>query len=95
MAEFGDAELREKNRKAVKVSMGDRRRRNPPTIIHSFDVALLIDVCKAIVAAEAAGSLYGRGAEIAKQAHIILGASAKAGTKGLVYALAGYNPASE
>ena len=59
---------------------------------HGYDVAILIDVCKAIIKAESEGGLLKRQESIAKQAHIIVGASAKAGIKGLVYALAGYNP---
>lgn len=58
---------------------------------HGFDVTVLIDVCKVIVAAEDAGVLTSSQAGIAKQAHIILNASAKAGIKGLVYALSGYD----
>ena len=65
------------------------------TIIHGFDVTLLIDTCKAVIAAESQGKLSGRYDNIAKQAHIIVGASAKAGIKQLVYALAGYNPTAE
>jgi len=52
---------------------------------------LLIDVCKAIVTAEADGKLLENQKGIARQARIILNASAKAGIKGLVYALAGYD----
>jgi hypothetical protein len=63
--------------------------------VHGFDVTLLVDICKAIVDAETQGRLSRRQANIAKQAHIILGASAKAGIKGLAYALAGYNPTSQ
>ncbi|MBI5075667.1 MAG: hypothetical protein HZB62_10960 [Nitrospirae bacterium] len=63
--------------------------------LHGFDVTLLIDVCKAIVAAEAEGSLTPRQRPIAKQAHIILNASAKAGIRGLVYALSGYDATRE
>lgn len=63
--------------------------------IHGFDVTLLIDVCKAIVAAEADGKLLPNQKHVAKQAHIILSASAKAGIKGLVYALAGYDATRE
>lgn len=63
--------------------------------IYGFDVTLLIDVSKAIVAAESDGKLSPNQAGIAKQAHIILSASAKAGIKGLVYALAGYDPTRE
>jgi hypothetical protein len=65
------------------------------TIIHGFDVTLLIDTCKAIIDAESQGKLSGRYDKIAKQAHIIVGASAKAGIKQLVYALAGYSPTAE
>jgi hypothetical protein len=63
----------------------------PPVIVNGFDATLLVDVCKAIVAAEAKGKLNRQQTHVARQAHIILGASAKAGIKGLVYALAGYN----
>ena len=55
----------------------------------------MIDLCKAIIAAESDGKLQARHNKIAKQAHIIVGASAKAGIKGLVYALAGYDPTTE
>ncbi|WP_342239955.1 P63C domain-containing protein [Inquilinus sp. OTU3971] len=65
------------------------------TTVHGYDVTMLIDVCKAIIKAEADGKLLKRQANLATQAHIIVGASAKAGIKGLVYALAGYNPAAE
>lgn len=63
--------------------------------IYGFDVTLLIDVCKAIAAAEADGKLTPNQANIAKQARIIVNASAKAGIKGLVYALAGYDATKE
>jgi hypothetical protein len=63
--------------------------------LHGFDVTLLIDVCKAIVAAEADGKLLKSQKTMAKQAHIILNASAKAGIKGLVYALSGYDATRE
>ena len=62
---------------------------------HGFDVTLLIDVCKAIIQAEEAGKLHVQQKHIAKQAHIIINASAKAGIKGLVYALAGYDATKE
>jgi hypothetical protein len=63
--------------------------------IHGFDVTLLIDVCKAIVTADADGKLFKSQKHMVKQAHIILNASAKAGIKGLVYALAGYDATGE
>lgn len=60
-----------------------------------YDVAILIEVCKAITKAEADGKLLARQANLAKQAQVILSASAKAGIKGLVYALAGYSPTTD
>ena len=67
----------------------------PSVIVNGFDATLLVDVCKAIVAAEAKGKLNRQQAHVAKQAHLILGASAKAGIKGLVYALSGYDVTKE
>jgi hypothetical protein len=58
---------------------------------HGFDVTLLIDVCKAIIRAEEEGKLNVQQKHVARQAHVIINASAKAGIKGLVYALAGYD----
>lgn len=65
--------------------------RQPPGEIKGYDVTILIDVCKAIVEAESDGKLLNSQMGIARQAHIVLNASAKAGIKGLVYALAGYD----
>lgn len=67
----------------------------PPTNVFGFDVTLLIDTCKAVIEAEEASKLTAQQKHIAKQAHIILNASAKAGIKGLVYALAGYDATKE
>lgn len=67
----------------------------PPSVGHGYDVTILIDLCKAIVRAESEGKLLSSQMDIAKQAHIILSASAKAGIKGLVYALAGYDATRE
>jgi hypothetical protein len=67
----------------------------PPQVIYGYDVTILIDVCKAIQAAEADGKLIARYRKIAQQAHVIVNASAKAGIKGLVYALAGYDATRE
>lgn len=71
---------------------------NPPgtggalsATVYGYDVTILIDVCKAIMAAETDGSLLRSQEHIAKQAHVIVNASAKAGIQGLVYALSGYD----
>jgi hypothetical protein len=65
----------------------------PPSKVNGYDVTILIDICKAVEAAEAAGAPVNPA--VVKQAHVILSASAKAGIKGLVYALAGYDPTRE
>lgn len=62
---------------------------------HGYDVTILIDVCKAILEASSAGKLTASQSNVAKQAAIIVGASAKAGIQGLVYALAGYDRTKE
>lgn len=63
--------------------------------VHGYDVTLLIDICKALVMAQAQEKLRSSQANIAKQAQIILGASAKSGIQGLVYKLAGYDATRE
>lgn len=63
----------------------------PPAEVHGYDVTLLIDICKATISAEADGKLQSNQLHVAKNAHVIVGASAKAGIKGLVYALSGYD----
>ena len=60
-----------------------------------YDVTILIDICKVIIEMESNGELTKNHYNIAKQAHIILNASAKAGIKGLVYALSGYDATRE
>lgn len=65
------------------------------TRVHGYDVTILIDLCKAITQAEADKKLLPHQVNLAKQAHTIVNASAKAGIKGLVYALAGYDATKE
>ena len=65
------------------------------TTANGFDAILLIDVCNAIAAANAAGKLTKRYDKIVQQAAIITGAAAKSGIRNLVYALAGYSPSTE
>lgn len=95
VAEIAGAELREKLENPLKFQWGTGGAEQPPAIINGFDATLLIDLCKAVMAAEAKNKLPARYENIARQAHIIVGASAKAGIRGLVYALAGYNPTAE
>jgi hypothetical protein len=63
--------------------------------VNGYQVDLLIDICQALIMADSRGELGPRYARIANQARIILGASAKAGIQGLVYALAGYDRTKE
>lgn len=63
--------------------------------IKGYPADLLIDVCNAILAADAAGDLRKNQENLAKQAAIVNGASAKAGIQGLIYALAGYDRTKE
>jgi hypothetical protein len=65
------------------------------TQVYGYDVTILIDLCKAVIKAESENKLLPQQASIARQAHVILNASAKAGIKGLVYALAGYDATKE
>ena len=47
----------------------------PNQPIHGYDVTLLIDLCKAIIAANAAGKLRKSQQALVNQAHVIVGAS--------------------
>jgi hypothetical protein len=88
-------ELRQKLSQPVKFQWGTGGLELPPTVVHGFDATLLIDLCRVIIQAEAGGAFGERNARVRAQAHVILSASAKSGIKGLVYALAGYNPTAE
>jgi hypothetical protein len=93
MVAVAGAEITDKITQPIKFQWGIGGAEQPPTIVHGYDVTLLIDVCRAIV--EAAPRLSKRQAGAVSQAHVILNASAKAGIKGLVYALAGYRPETQ
>lgn len=96
MADSVSRELREKLEKPLLLQWGSGGRGSaPPSIIHGYDAALLIDVCNAIADANAKGKLGKRYEKVVGQAAIINGASAKSGITGLVYALAGYRPEIE
>ena len=96
MATAAGAELAEKVENPITFQWLSRGAGDPPRTIHGLDSALLIDICNAIIAADAGGSLKAtRYKNIVRQAHIVVGATAKNGIKGLVYSLAGYNPTAE
>jgi hypothetical protein len=62
---------------------------------HTLIERLLAAPGKTIIKAAAAGALLKRQDNIVRQAQVIVNASAKAGIKGLVYALAGYDAPRE
>jgi hypothetical protein len=91
MAPFVGRELREKlANPLIFQSLSAGGNQAPPSKINGYEVTILIDLCKAVVAAETVHVKVNPA--VVRQAHIILSASAKAGIKGLVYALAGYDP---
>jgi hypothetical protein len=94
MSKHVGAELKAKLEKPLKFQWAKAGAgQQPSTVIHGFDATLLIDVCQAIIRAEKDLKEHQRA--VVKQASIILGASAKAGIEGLVYALAGYDRTKE
>lgn len=95
MSRAVSAELKAKIENPLKFQYGSGGAGTPPTTLNGFDSALLIDICNAITAAESEGRLGSRYANVAKQAHLIVGASARLGIRQLVYALAGYSPTTE
>ncbi len=62
---------------------------------HGYDATVLIDLCQAIIRAHADSSLHPTQENVARQAYVIVAASAKAGIQGLVYALAGFDRTRE
>ncbi len=93
MSDTVGAELREKAQNPLKFQWSGVGAGTPPVTVHGFESSLLIDLCNAIIAAEK--QLGERYANVARQAHLIVGASARLGIRDLVYALAGYNPTTE
>lgn len=90
------AQLAEKLAKPVKFQWsGSGAHGQSNAVVHGYDVTLLIDVCKAIIQADDLGFLQFQQKNVAKQAHIIMGASAKSGIENLVYKLAGYDSTKE
>lgn len=94
MANFVGADLREKLENPFRFQWGTGGAGMPPAIIHGFQAVLLIDICQAIIAASEKGLNATRYGDVIKQANIIIGASARSGITGLVYALAGYSPST-
>jgi hypothetical protein len=60
---------------------------------HGYDATVLIDICQAILKAKSEGKVINPA--VVAQSGIIVGASAKAGIQGLVYALTGFDRTRE
>ncbi len=88
-------ELREKVGKPLRFQWSPLVSNQPQMLVHGYDATILIDICKAILKAADDGRLLKRQENTVRQAHVIISASAKAGIKGLVYALSGYDPTRE
>ncbi len=95
MSDALGAELTEKLTNPLKFQWGSGGAQQPPAEVNGYDATILVDLCKAIIRADEKGRLKSQQKNVAKQAAIIIGASAKAGIKGLVYALAGYSPTTD
>jgi hypothetical protein len=95
MVEAVGAELGDKFKNPIKFQWGSGGAEQPPTEVHGYDAAMLIDLCRAIVQADADGNLKPQQRKLATNAAIVIGASAKSGIRDLVYALAGYNQTAD
>jgi hypothetical protein len=93
MVEAVGPEVRKKLENPLKFQWGTGGANMPPSVVYGFDATLLIDICNSIISADAEGKI--RRPTVARQARIILTASAKNGIQRLVYDLAGYSPSAE
>lgn len=89
LAPYVGPELAEKLANPLNFQWSAVGQKTPPINVHGYDATLLIDVCKAILTAAADGVALTD--HVVKQSSVIVNASAKAGIKNLVYALAGYD----
>ncbi len=92
ISEYIGAELREKlDNPIVFQSFNVVQEAGKGVKTHGYDVVTLIDVCKVIAEAERDSKLHASRENLARQAQIILNASAKLGIQTLAYALSGYD----
>ncbi len=66
-----------------------------PRPVHGNDATLLIDICNALIEAEADGRLAPSQQKVANRAKVLVSASAKSGIQNLVYRLTGYDATKE
>jgi hypothetical protein len=95
LSPYVGVELKEKFENPLIFQVGDAVPKLRGQKVYGYDVTILIDLCKAILSAEIDGKLRSTQVNVVRAAHVIVNASAKLGIKGLVYALAGYNPTAD
>jgi len=95
MVEAVGADLAAKFKNPLRFQWGSGGAEQPPIDVHGFVATDLIDLCRAIVDAEAAGKLKPQQKKLATNAAIIIAASAKSGIRDLVYALAGFDQTAD
>lgn len=95
LAPYVGAELLEKIAQPIEFKWVYPGAKQTEISIRGYSADVLIDVCNAVLAADAAGKLAKSQESIARQARAIVNASAKSGITYLVYALAGYRPEIE
>lgn len=88
-------ELREKLENPIAFQQVNLGPKPSVSAANGYDATVLIDLCQAIIRADQDGVFLSTQAHVARQAYVILGASAKAGIQGLIYALAGYDRTKE
>jgi hypothetical protein len=95
MAPFAGEKMHSKLSQPIVFQWGSGGKNPVPGGIHGFDASALIDICNVILEAQKAGVGGVRFDRVARSASIITSASAKAGIRNLVYAIAGYNPTAQ
>lgn len=92
---FLGADLLEKLENPLKFQYLPPGAGTPPFEGLGYDATILVDLCKAVIKADAELKLKPHQRHVARQAAMVVSASAKSGIKGLVYALSGYNPTAD
>lgn len=96
ISKFIGSELRQKLTQPIVFKRdGGGSDKSVAPLSNGYDVTVLIDLCNAIIEANNAGALVKTQENIAKQARVIIGASAKSGIQELVYKLTGFDSTKE
>lgn len=93
VSEFISPELRGKIENPVLFQPVTKAQEVGVKVLHGYDVTILIDLCNAIISANAHGVKIT--SSVIKQAQIIVSATAKLGIQELVYKLAGFDSSKD